>query len=193
MTITPTMALITASSGLKPRRCNSSIPKAPTAVRSPAGKSGIPKSKFRARAAPINSARSVAIAMTSAWTHNRNVTGLGKRALQTSGKFLPVAIPSFADIDWMSIAMRLDTRITHKSRYPNCAPPEMFVAKFPGSTYATAAINAGPRKGNSLRNPLRSPFSDSCAARAVALSPGSTPSTPLITSSACPFMKPLPS
>jgi hypothetical protein len=134
MTMTPTMAAMTASSGLKPRRCNSSIPKAPTAVSRPAGKSGIPKSRLRARAAPINSARSVAIAMISACTHSKNVTGLGKRARQTSGKFLPVAIPNFADIDWMSMAIKLETRITHKRRYPNCAPPAMLVAKFPGST-----------------------------------------------------------
>jgi hypothetical protein len=72
--------------------------------------------------------------MTSACTHSRNVTGLGKRARHTSGKFMPVAIPSFADIDWMSMAIRLETRITHKSRYPNCAPPAMLVAKLPGST-----------------------------------------------------------
>jgi hypothetical protein len=38
-----------------------------------------------------------------------------------------------ADIDWMSMAMRLEARITHNSRYPNCTPPEMFVAKFLGS------------------------------------------------------------
>ncbi len=145
---------MTASSGLKPLRCNSSIPNAPTAVSRPAGKSGIPKSRLRASAAPMNSARSVAIAMTSACTQSKNVTGRGKRARHTSGRFLPVAIPSLADIDWMSMAMRLETRITHNSRYPNCAPPEMFVAKFPGSTYATAAINAGPRKGRSLRIPL---------------------------------------
>src|SRR5215208_4629808 len=187
--MTPTIAVMTASSGLNPLRCNSSIPNAPTAVSRPAGKSGIPKSRFKASAAPMNSARSVAIAMTSAWTHSKNVTGRGKRARQTSGRFLPVAIPSLADIRWMRLAMRLETRITHNSRYPNCAPPEMFVAKFPGSTYATAAINAGPRKGRSLRIPLLSPFSDSCAARAVALSPGNTPSTPLITSSARPLIK----
>jgi hypothetical protein len=47
---------------------------------------------------------------------------------------LPVAIPSFADIDWMSMAIKLETKITQSSRYPNCAPPAMFVAKFPGST-----------------------------------------------------------
>ena len=82
----------------------------------------------------MNSARSVAIAMTSACTHSKNVTGLGKRARQTSGRFLPVAIPSFADIDWMSMAIRLETRMTHNSKYPNCAPPAMLVAKFPGST-----------------------------------------------------------
>src|SRR5215212_12259503 len=56
MTITPTIEEITASKGLKPRRCRASIAKAPTAVIRPAGKSGTPKSRFRASAAPMNSA-----------------------------------------------------------------------------------------------------------------------------------------
>ena len=37
-------------------------------------------------------------------------------ALKTSGRFLPVAIPSLADMDWMSIAIRFEVRITHKRR-----------------------------------------------------------------------------
>jgi hypothetical protein len=39
-----------------------------------------------------------------------------------------------ADIDWMSIAIRFEVRMTHKSKYPNCAPAAMLVAKLPGST-----------------------------------------------------------
>jgi hypothetical protein len=66
MSITPTMEEMTASSGLKPRRCRVSMPKTPTPVSNPAGNKGMPKSKFKASAAPMNSARSVAIAMTSA-------------------------------------------------------------------------------------------------------------------------------
>ena len=33
----------------------------------------------------------------------------------------------------------------------------MLVAKLPGSTYATAATNAGPRNGEERREPRRSP------------------------------------
>jgi hypothetical protein len=44
-----------------------------------------------------------------------------------------------------------------------------------------AAMNAGPRNGHSRASPLRSPLNDSCAARAVAHSPGKTPSTSLST------------
>ena len=66
----------------------------------------------------MNSARSVAIAMTSACTQRNRVTALGNRSRQTSGRFLPVAIPSLADIDWMSIAIRFAVRITHSSMYP---------------------------------------------------------------------------
>ena len=68
------------------------------------------------RAAPRISARSVAIATTSAWTQRARVTGRGKRSRQTSGRFCPVAIPSFALIDWTSIAIRLAATITQSSR-----------------------------------------------------------------------------
>src|SRR5258708_3452158 len=44
--------------------------------------------------------------------------------------------------------------MTHSSRYPNCAPPCMLVAKLPGSTYATLAMKAGPRKGSSCGSQL---------------------------------------
>src|SRR4249920_1290897 len=53
----------------------------------------------------------------------------------------------------------------------------MFVAKFPGSTYATQAMNAGPMKGNSARSPRRSPESDRSAASSTRASPGSASST----------------
>jgi hypothetical protein len=76
----------------------------------------MPKSRLRASAAPMNSARSVAMAMSSACNQRMRVRGLGKRSRQTSGRFLPVAIPSLADIDWMSMAIRLEQRITHRSR-----------------------------------------------------------------------------
>src|SRR5215210_5086243 len=56
------------------------MPKAPTAVMSPAGNKGMPKRRLRASAAPMNSARSVAIAITSACIHKASVTGRGKRS-----------------------------------------------------------------------------------------------------------------
>jgi hypothetical protein len=50
----------------KPCRCSSSSAKAITPVRKPAGKRGTPKRRLRPRAAPMNSAMSVAIAIASA-------------------------------------------------------------------------------------------------------------------------------
>ena len=67
-------------------------------------------------AAPMNSARSVAMAMSSAWTHSPQLTGLGKRSRHSSGRFLPVAMPTLADRVWISIAIRFAARITHSSR-----------------------------------------------------------------------------
>jgi hypothetical protein len=64
----------------------------------------------------MNSARSVAMAMISACTQSPNETGFAKRSRHTSGRFLPVAMPSLADIDWMSIAIRFEVRITHRRR-----------------------------------------------------------------------------
>ena len=66
-------------------------------------------------AAPTNSARSVAMAISSAWIHRKMTTGRGNRSRQTSARFWPVAMPSLALIDWMSIAMRLAERTTHSS------------------------------------------------------------------------------
>ncbi len=58
----------------------------------------------------------------------------GTRARQTSGRFIPVAMPSLALIDWISIAMRFAISTTQRSRYPNFAPAATLVAKLPGST-----------------------------------------------------------
>src|SRR6266571_2387854 len=48
----------------------------------------------------------------------------------------------------------------------------MLVAKLPGSTYATAATNAGPRNGSRARRPRVSPFSALSAALRTRSSPG---------------------
>ena len=60
------------------------IPKATTAVMTPLANSGTPNSRFRAIAAPMNSARSVAIAITSACTHRPALTprGCSKKKLR---------------------------------------------------------------------------------------------------------------
>src|ERR671934_55066 len=116
-------------------------------VRIAAGKRPMPSSRWKPRAAPRNSARSVAIAMTSACTHSPRDVRREKRSRQTSGRFRPVAMPSFAESIWISIAIRFDARITHASVKPNFEPPAMLVAKLPGSMYATQATKAGPRNG----------------------------------------------
>ena len=51
---------------------------ATTAVISPAASSGTPNSRFRPIAAPTNSARSVAMAISSACTHSSRATVRGK-------------------------------------------------------------------------------------------------------------------
>ena len=89
--------------------------KAATPVSRAAMKSGMPNRRFRPSAAPTNSARSVAIAISSAWTHKKKTTGRGKRSRHTSGRLRPVAMPSLALIDWMSIAIRLAASTTHRS------------------------------------------------------------------------------
>ncbi len=55
------------------------------------------------------------MAMSSAWIQRKIVTGRGKRSRHTSGRFRPVAMPSLALIDWMSIAIRFAERTTHSS------------------------------------------------------------------------------
>ena len=56
------------------------------------------------------------MAITSAWIQSPNETARGNRSRQTSARFIPVAIPSFAESVWMSIAIRFEQRITQSSR-----------------------------------------------------------------------------
>ena len=77
--------------------------------------SGMPKTRFRPSAAPTNSARSVAIAISSACNHRKITSGDGNRSRQTSGRLRPVAMPSFALIDWISMAIRFAASTTHSS------------------------------------------------------------------------------
>ena len=80
-----------------------------------AGKSPIPKSRWKPIAAPRNSARSVAIAIASACTHSPIDVRRENRSRQTSGRLRPVAMPSFAESVWISIAIRFEATITQTS------------------------------------------------------------------------------
>ncbi len=75
----------------------------------------MPSRRLKPIAAPRNSARSVAIAIPSAWTQSRKEVRREYRSRQTSGRFLPVAIPSFADSVWITIAIRFERTITQTS------------------------------------------------------------------------------
>jgi len=65
---------------------------------------------------PALGGESVAMATTSAWIQSAMLARGEKRARQTSGRFLRVAMPSFALIDWTSIAIRFAATTTHSSR-----------------------------------------------------------------------------
>ena len=73
------------------------------------------------------------MAMISAWTHSPQVAGRGRCARHSSGRLMPVAMPTLADRYCTSIAIRFAATITQTSRKPYFAPPAMFVAKLPGS------------------------------------------------------------
>ena len=91
------------------------MPNAITAVISPAASGGTWKSRLRPIAAPTNSARSVAIAISSAWTHRTRVTARGNRSRHSSGRSRPVATPTLADRYCTIMAIRL-ARATTQAR-----------------------------------------------------------------------------
>ena len=66
-------------------------------ITKPPMNSGNPNSRFRAMAPPITSARSVAMAMTSACIKNMNRPASLIRSPSSSGRDLLVTMPSFAD------------------------------------------------------------------------------------------------
>ncbi len=107
---------------------------ATTAVIRPAASNGVPKSRLSPIEAPTNSARSVAIAISSAWTHSPPDTIRGRTSWHSCGKSLPVATPTFADRYCTSIAIRFAATIAQARAYPDTAPADKFVAKLPGST-----------------------------------------------------------
>ena len=71
---------------------------------------------MRPSAAPTTSATSVDIATTSACSQRPIEVRREKCSRQSSGRFLPVAIPSFADWVWINIAIRLAASTTQSSR-----------------------------------------------------------------------------
>ena len=87
-----------------------------TPVITAAGKSGMPSSSLMPTAAPRNSARSVAIAISSAWTQRPIEVRREYCSRQTSGRLRPVAMPSFAESVWISIAIRLEATMTQTKR-----------------------------------------------------------------------------
>ena len=56
------------------------------------------------------------MAISSACTQRPSDTGRGRCSRHSSGRFLPVAMPIFADRFWISIAIRFAATITHNSR-----------------------------------------------------------------------------
>ena len=109
-------------------------------------------------AAPVNSARSVAIAIASAWIQRNHVTGRGKRSRADLGQVLARRDPELR-------RQRLDD---HRHQVRSEHDPQERVAELgagrrcssrscPGRRRRRAAMNAGPRNGSSAATPRRSP------------------------------------
>lgn len=107
---------ITASKRCRPAGARPSSAHETTAVIAAAGSSGMPNSRFKAIAPPMNSARSVAMATSSPWAHSIQVSGRGRCVRHSVGRSWPVAMPSLADSAWTNMASRLAAAITHSSR-----------------------------------------------------------------------------
>ena len=103
------------SSQRNPRTCIARMRKDATAVSAAEIHSDRPNTSRSPSAAPTNSARSVAIATASACSHSSHTAQRGSRSRHTCGRLRPVAMPSLALIDWMSIAIRFAVSTTHSS------------------------------------------------------------------------------
>ena len=66
------------------------MPKLPTPVSKPAGRSGMPKSKFGASAAPMNAARSLSLSLTGPSVQAAMLATLSGAQNQTAGVARPV-------------------------------------------------------------------------------------------------------
>ena len=114
-TTTPTSAAIAASIRRKPPTSIASTANVAAPASSADTHSGRPKTRLSPSAAPVNSARSVAIATASACSHKTMTTPRGSRSLQASGSDMPVAMPSLADSVCTSIAIRFAVSTTQPS------------------------------------------------------------------------------
>ena len=111
-TTTPTSAVIAASRRRKPPTSIARTANVASPARTAQLHIGSPKTRCSPSAAPVNSARSVAIATASACSHSSSTARRGRRSRQTSGRLRPVAMPSLADSVWTSIAIRLAVSTT---------------------------------------------------------------------------------
>jgi hypothetical protein len=114
-TTTPTSAVIAASSRRKPPTSIVRTANAAIAASSAEIHSGSPKTRCSPSAAPVNSARSVAIATASACSQRKTTTRRSRRSRHTSGRERPVAMPSLADRVCTSIAIRFAPSTTQPS------------------------------------------------------------------------------
>ena len=75
----------------------------------------MPNSRLNPSAAPMNSARSVAMATSSITTHIPQTTGAGKVAAAEFGQVAAGGDPQLGGQAWISIAIRLLATTTHSS------------------------------------------------------------------------------
>src|SRR3954451_4600661 len=149
---TPTSRAATVTSK-RPRRSgrNASSATPAAATTAPPIGNGTPSSSCSAIAPPSTSARSVAMVTTSAWAQSRTRGTRPYRSRHISGSERPVTVPSFAERYCTSMAARPAATTTQTSLVPSSAPACVFVAKFPGSTYATATTSPGPQAARTTR------------------------------------------
>ena len=114
MPITPTSAAITASNGRKPKRWRPRIANAamPVITRR---KSGDPEQELEADRGAEELGQVGRHRDHLAWTQSRTTCARENCSRQTSGRLRPVAMPSFADSVWISIAIRFEATITQTS------------------------------------------------------------------------------
>ena len=129
----PISAITIASTVRNPQRCSSRISSTSSPVISTPQIRGMWNSRFSAIADPITSARSQAAIAISARIHSVTPAHLPVDSRQSCAKSRSVATPSFRLRLCSRMAIRFDAMITNSSVYPNCEPPAISVAQFPGS------------------------------------------------------------